>query len=47
MVSLHNSKTLTKTDIRDSGYCCGRPDYAFVWKNVHLGTLDLESGGML
>jgi hypothetical protein len=22
-------------------------DHAFVWKNVNLGTLDLESSGML
>ena len=28
-------------------YCCNRPKDAFLWKNVDLGTLDLESGGIL
>ena len=27
--------------------CCDRSDHDFVWRNVDLGTLDLESGGML
>jgi hypothetical protein len=42
MVSVHNSKTFTKTvGIRDWGYCYDRPDHVFVWKNVDFGILDL------
>jgi hypothetical protein len=43
-VSVHSSNTLTKTEVgtRD---CCDRPDHAFFWRNMDLGTL--ESSGML
>ena len=29
------------------GHCVNVTDYAFVWKNVDFGTLDVESIGML
>ena len=47
MVSVHSSKTLSQKLVAGVGYCCDRPDHAFVWKNVDLGTLDLESSAML
>jgi hypothetical protein len=28
-------------------YCWDRPDHAFFWKNIVLGTLNLESSGTL
>jgi hypothetical protein len=38
----------TTTWLKKNGfYCCDKPDHSFVWKNVDLGTLDLESYGML
>lgn len=43
-------ETLTEKKVRirsGVGYCCDRPEYAFVWKNIDLGTLNLESGRML
>ena len=48
MVSVHSSKTLTKTEVgtRDWGIA-DRPDHAFVRKNVDFGTLGLESHGIL
>jgi hypothetical protein len=47
MVSVHSSKTLSQKLVPEVGYCPDRPDHAFVWKNVDLGALDLESSGML
>ena len=47
MVSVHSSKTLRQKLVPGVGYCCDRPDHAFVWKNVDFGTLDLESHEML
>ena len=48
MVSVHSNKTLTKTEVGiRSEYCHDRLDHPFLWKNVDLGTLDLESFGML
>jgi hypothetical protein len=47
-VSVHSNKTLTKTKLVPGvGYCCDRPDHAFIWKNGDFGTLDLEHSGML
>jgi hypothetical protein len=47
-VSLHSMETLTKTEVgvRDWSIAV-RPDHAFIWKNVGLGTLDLESNRMI
>ena len=47
MVSVHINKTLTKKLLPGMGNCYDKPDHAFVWKNVDLETLDLESNGML
>jgi hypothetical protein len=53
MMSIHSSKTLTKKLVPGVGYCCDltiyiyRPDHDFVWKNVDIGILVLESSGML
>ena len=48
MVSVHSSKTLTKTEVgTGSGVFCDGPDHAFIWKNVDFWTLDLELSGML
>ena len=47
MVSVHSSKTLSQKLVAGVGYCCDRPDHAFVWKNVDLGTLDLQSSATL
>jgi hypothetical protein len=46
MLSLHSNKTLRQKLLSGVGYC-DRPDYAFVSMDVDLGTLDLESSGML
>jgi hypothetical protein len=47
-VSLHSNETLTKLEVGTrSGYCSDRSDHAILWKNVDLGTLDLESSGNL
>jgi hypothetical protein len=47
MVSVRSSKTLRQKLLLGVGYCCDRPDHGFVWKNMNLGILDLESHGML
>ena len=57
MVSVNNNENpKIDVDIRDwcvcvcvcvCVYCCDRLDHVFVWRNVDLGTLDLESHGML
>ena len=41
--------TLNKTEVwyYGPGYCFNMCDYAFVWKNVDFGTLDVESIGIL
>lgn len=48
VVFLHNNGN-PKTEIgtKDWEYCCDRPDHVFVWKNIDVGTLDLESHGMV
>jgi len=43
MVSVHSSKTLRHKLVQGTGYYCDRPDPAFVWKNVDMGTWDLNS----
>jgi hypothetical protein len=40
-------ETLRQKLVPGVGYCCDWPDHAFVWKDVDLGTLDLESHGIL
>jgi hypothetical protein len=48
MLSLHSSTTLTKTKFgTKSEVLLSGPDCAFVWKNMDLETLNLESSGML
>ena len=43
-------ETLTKTEVgwnQGLGHCCDRPKGIFLWRNMDLGTLDLESNGIL
>jgi hypothetical protein len=38
MVSVHARKpSLKQKLIQELGYCCDRPDHAFVWNNVDFG----------
>ena len=46
IVSLVAMETLTQL-VPEVGYYGDRPDHAFVWKNVDLGTLDLKSSRIL
>ena len=38
MVCVYSNKTLRQKLVPGVGYCCDRPNYAFVWNNVDLGT---------
>jgi hypothetical protein len=38
-------ETLRQKLVLEVGYCCDRPDHAFVWRHVDLRTL--ESSGVL
>ena len=44
IVPLHSNKILRQKLVPVMGYCCERPDHAFVFVNVDLETL--ESSGM-
>jgi hypothetical protein len=47
MVSVHSSKTLRQKLGLGVGYCCDRPDHAFVWRNVGLWTLECFKWGLM